>query len=100
MKKPLHISTRYRLGVASRCLAAGLGGYALASAAGSFIAFLMPGTPAHMAVGGMMVGFIVYVLAVIWAFACSSALKAWLGLGGTALALALADLGLYRMATL
>lgn len=53
-----------------------------------------------MAVGGMMVGFIVYVLAVIWAFACSNALKAWLGIGGTALALALADLGLYRMATL
>jgi hypothetical protein len=97
MKKPLHISTRYRLGVASRCLAACLGGYAVASAASSFVALLMPGAPAQTAIGAMMLGFVVYVGAVIWAFACRTALKAWLGIGGSTLVLALAALGLYRV---
>jgi hypothetical protein len=96
MKKPAPAPLRYRLGVFSRCLAASAGGYALASASSACIARLMPAAPAQAAVSGMMLGFVVYVLAILWVFACSSATRAWLGLGVLTLALALADLALYR----
>ncbi|WP_263262663.1 DUF3649 domain-containing protein [Pseudomonas sp. RIT-PI-S] len=98
MRKPAPLPLRYRLGVLSRCLAASLGGYALTSAASALLAGVLPTAPAQAAVSAMMLGFVVYVLAVLWAFACRSALKAWMGIGLSTLALALGDLALYRMA--
>jgi len=98
MKKPVPVPARYRLGVLSRCLAASLGGYALASAASVLLGSLLPGAPAQAAVAAMMLGLVIYAAAVIWVFACRSAAKAWLGIGGCALLLGLADLALYRVA--
>lgn len=100
MKKPVSVPLRYRLGVASRCLAASVGGYALASASSAFIAALVPAAPAQAAVSGMMLAFVLYVVAVLWVFACASATKAWLGVGASTLVLALASLGLSRVALL
>lgn len=98
MKKPVSVPLRYRLGVASRCLAASVGGYALASASSAFIAALVPASPAQAAVSGMMLGFVVYVAAVLWVFACASATKAWFGIAGCTLVLALGCLGLSPVA--
>jgi hypothetical protein len=98
MKKPDPVPVRYRLGVLSRCLAASIGGYALASASSAFVAALMPAAPAQAAVTAMMLGFVVYVITVLWVFACASATRAWLGAGVSSLLLALADLALYQAA--
>lgn len=98
MKKPAAVPLRYRLNVLSRCLAASIGGYALASASSAFIAGVMPAAPAQAAVTGMMLGFVVYVVAALWVFACSRAWRAWLGLGVSTLLLAVADAALYQAA--
>jgi Protein of unknown function (DUF3649) len=99
MKKPASVPLNYRLGVLSRCLAASLGGYALASAGSAFIGITLPGSKASAAVSGMMLGFVLYLVAVLWVFACRSARKAWLGLVVATLVLGVADLALYRMST-
>jgi hypothetical protein len=100
MKKPVSVPLRYRLGVVSRCLAASMGGYALASASSACIAALVPAAPAQAAASGMMLGLLVYVLAVLWVFACASAIKAWLGVVVGTLILALTSLWLSRVALL
>ena len=99
MKKPVSVPLGYRLGVFSRCLAASLGGYALASAGSAFIGAVLPGSKASAAVVGMMLGFVLYLIAVLWVFACRSAGKAWLGLMVATLVLGVVDLMLYRMNT-
>lgn len=79
----------YRLAVASRCLAALLGGYLLASMASVCITLLVPMTPVDAALIGMMLSFVFYLLAFIWCFACRTATRAWLGVLLPSLALAL-----------
>lgn len=69
----------YRLAVASRSLAALLGGYLLASLASVCITLLTPTAQVDAALTGMMLSFVVYLLAFIWCFACRSAWRAWLG---------------------
>ena len=69
----------YRLAVASRSLAALLGGYLLASLASVCITLLMPMAQVDAALTGMMLSFVVYLLAFIGCFACRSAWRAWLG---------------------
>ena len=83
----------------SRCVAAVLGGYALANA-------LSVAAVAIFAVGfngmarsdavlvAMPLSFVVYTGAVMWAFAARSACAAWLGLGVPAL---LAGLGAWAL---
>lgn len=99
MKKPAPVPARYRLGVLFRCLAASLGGYALTTAASAFVGAVWPSPPAQAAAGAMMLGLVIYVAATLWVFACRSAARAWLGIGAGTLVLALADIGLYRIAT-
>jgi len=69
----------YRLAVASRCLAALLGGYLLASMASVCIALLAPLPRVDATLIGLLLSFVFYLLAFIGCFACRSAWRAWLG---------------------
>jgi hypothetical protein len=83
---------RYRLGVASRALAAIVGGYALSALVATVSAIYFPGTRAEAAIFGILLSFVIYTLAVMWVFAVRSAWRAWLGLLLPSLPLALAVL--------
>ncbi|WP_409171290.1 DUF3649 domain-containing protein [Variovorax sp. H27-G14] len=83
-----------RWGVLSRCVAAAVGGYALATTLSAAIAALVAAGLGAMAradavLVAMQLSFVVYVGAVMWAFAARSAARAWLGLGLPALLSAL-----------
>ncbi len=82
----------YRLGVASRTLAAIVGGYALSALVATVLAIYFPGTRAEAAIFGMLTSFVTYTLAVMWVFAVRTALRAWLGLWLPSLPLAVAVL--------
>jgi hypothetical protein len=71
---------RRRLAILSRAVAAVVGGYALASVFAVACAVLPPGARADAVLAGMLSSFAIYVGAFLWAFAASSALRAWLGL--------------------
>ncbi|HDS1817042.1 DUF3649 domain-containing protein [Pseudomonas putida] len=77
----------YRLAVASRCLAAVLGGYLLASMASISIALLAPMPRVDATLTGLLLSFVFYLLAFIWCFACRSAWRAWFGVLGPSLVL-------------
>lgn len=76
--------TRYRWAVASRTIAAFGGGYVLSAAfAASLGLVLVHGfdQPRVDAVSwGSMLSFVMFCTAVLWAFACTSATKAWTGI--------------------
>lgn len=77
-------AARWRL--ASRCVAAALGGYALAStlpvALVALVALVAPATLARAdaALVALQLSFVVYTGAVVWAFAARSAALAWAAL--------------------
>lgn len=74
-------AARWRL--ASRCVAAALGGYALASTLPvALVALAAPATLARAdaALVALQLSFVVYTGAVVWAFAARSAALAWTGL--------------------
>lgn len=74
-------AARWRL--ASRCMAAALGGYALASTLPvALVALVAPATQARAdaALVALQLSFVVYTGAVVWAFAARSAALAWAGL--------------------
>ncbi|WP_223448054.1 MULTISPECIES: DUF3649 domain-containing protein [Pseudomonas] len=77
--KPRTLPVSYRLAVASRVLAAVFGGYLVASLASVSLSLWLPVARAEAVVIGMMTSFLVYLLAVIWCFACGSAWRAWFG---------------------
>lgn len=73
------VTVAYRLGVTSRALAAIFAGYLLASITSICVAQWLP-IPRAEAVGvGMMLSFLTYLVAVLWCFACRTALHAWVG---------------------
>jgi hypothetical protein len=83
-KKGEAVSVRWRLAVASRVLAALLGGYLLAALSsvclGQLLVMAFNASRAEATVLSMTLSFLVYLPAVLWCFACRSALRAWLGL--------------------
>ncbi|MFJ4348781.1 DUF3649 domain-containing protein [Pseudomonas sp. NPDC089401] len=81
----------YRLAVASRSLAALLGGYLLASLGSVCVALLLPMPKVDATIIGLLLSFVFYLLAFLWCFACRSAWRAWLGVLLPSLALALVD---------
>lgn len=89
----------YRLAVASRCLAAVLGGYLLASMASACIALLAPLSRVDATLIGLLLSFVFYLLAFIWCFACRSAWRAWLGMLLPSLLMAMASGIAYWMKT-
>lgn len=81
MKGKTHtLPVSYRLAVASRVLAALLGGYILSALASVSLTLWLPMARAEAVVTGMMSSFLVYLVAVLWCFACRSAWQAWFGL--------------------
>ncbi|MBZ9785214.1 DUF3649 domain-containing protein [Pseudomonas sp. REP124] len=80
----------YRLAVFSRVLAAVLGGYVITALSSVCLTLWVPMARAEAVVTGMMSSFLVYLLAVIWCFACRTAWRAWFGLMVPALILAAA----------
>lgn len=73
----LSADARYRLGVASRVLAAVFGGYALTSALASLIALLLPIQRAQAVMAASDMGFLFYVPILLWVFHTRSATRAW-----------------------
>jgi len=84
------------LDVLLRTVAALLGGYALAATATAFLALALPMARSQAVLTGMLTGIVLYACAALWAFATRSALRAWLGIGLPAAALAL---GAYLLRT-
>jgi hypothetical protein len=78
--KPSTHLVSYRLAVLSRVLAAVLGGYVVTALATVCLTLWVPMARADAAVTGMTSSFLVYLLAVLWCFACRTAWRAWLGL--------------------
>lgn len=68
------------IGVIARVIAALLGGYILASLSTIALTLALPIDRSEAALTGIMAGFVVYVGAVMWAFAASSAWRACTGL--------------------
>lgn len=78
------VGARYRWGVASRVLAAMVGGYAVTALLVSALARLLADglgvTPATSVFMSAMVAFLIYALLVMWVFRVNSATRAWRGL--------------------
>lgn len=78
------ISAGYRVAVASRALAAIVGGYALAAMATGCLSLALvhgAGLPrAEAVLTATLLSFLWYGVAVVWVFAVDSAWRAWLGL--------------------
>lgn len=77
----LNEDVRYRLGVASRAIAAIVGGYALAAASTAVLSLVLPLPRVDAVMTATLLSFTVYTCAVIWVFAARDALRAWLGIG-------------------
>lgn len=86
--KTRSLPVSYRLAVTSRVLAAVLGGYIVAALASVSLSLWVPMARVDAVVTGMMTSFLAYLGAVIWCFACRTALRAWLGLAVPSLILA------------
>ncbi|GAA5127761.1 DUF3649 domain-containing protein [Alloalcanivorax gelatiniphagus] len=83
-----------RLGVALRALFAVFGGYGLAAASATAMALWLPMTRADAVITGTLLSFLVYAVAVLWAFSARSVARAGAGiLIPAALCAALAWLG-------
>jgi hypothetical protein len=71
----------------NRIAAAIVGGYLFASSGGALLSALNgPGSDAML--GGALLGLALYAPAIIWAFATRSTTRAWAGLLGASLSLA------------
>ncbi|GFM53076.1 DUF3649 domain-containing protein [Pseudomonas capsici] len=77
--KATGVSVSYRLAVTSRVLAAIFAGYLLASVTSICVAQWLPVPRAEAVITGMMLSFLVYLVAVLWCFACRTAMQAWVG---------------------
>lgn len=75
---------RYRCAVVSRMFAAFAGGYVLSAAFAAAMGLLaargLGMAKADAVTLSTMLSFIVFAVAVLWAFACRSALRAWVGI--------------------
>ena len=70
----------YRLGVASRSVAAIVGGYVLAALVTMLLSVSLPMARSEAVMTATLLSFAIYTCAVMWVFATRSALRAWLGL--------------------
>ena len=73
-------TARYRWRVASRVLAAVVGGYALTSAVTVLLALLWPLPKAEAVLASSMLSFALYVGMLVWIFAARRLWVVWLGL--------------------
>lgn len=83
-------SLRTRLAVASRTVAALGGGYTVTSLLSLAIALLSRTAPREEAIAaGNTPAFLAFAACILWAFAASTATRAWLGIGAPSLVLGL-----------
>jgi len=82
------VPVSYRLAVASRVLAAVLGGYVLTSLVSICVALSLPMARSEAVLVSLMTSFVFYLLAILWCFACRSAGRAWAGMALPSLVLA------------
>ncbi|MGJ7527098.1 DUF3649 domain-containing protein [Variovorax sp. GB1P17] len=104
VRRPARVVTagvRYRLGVASRAVAAIAGGYGVAALSAAVLALCLPAAfgmaRSEAAMTGTLASFIVFALAVMWVFAARTAWRAWSGLAIAAVPLGLLLLLLIRI---
>lgn len=76
----LNEELQYRLGVASRAVAAILGGYAVTALATALLAVILPMVRIDAVLTATLLSFTVYTCAVLWVFAARSAFRAWVGI--------------------
>lgn len=74
------LTPSYRLSVASRAVAAILGGYALTALATIALAVFLPLSQAEASMTATLLSFVIYTCVVIWVFATRSAVRAWAGI--------------------
>lgn len=74
------LTSRYRLQVLSRIVAATVGGYALAAAATVLLTVLWPLPRSQAVLAANMLSFVWYTIAVMWVFSTKSATRAWVGM--------------------
>ncbi|MBP5856546.1 DUF3649 domain-containing protein [Marivibrio halodurans] len=67
------------LSVLSRVAAAALGGYACAAAVSVWVSHIVPAPRVEGVTTGLLIGFAVFVGAVVWVFAATTARRAWAG---------------------
>jgi len=91
MNDPDAVSLRYRLAVASRVLAATLGGYVLTAASTRLLSLVWPAPPAQAVMWASMLSFAIWAVAVLWVFAARSAWRAWWSLTAAMALVALAE---------
>ena len=81
------LTASYRLAVASRALAAIVGGYALTALATMALAIFLPMSRSEASMTATLLSFVIYTCAVLWVFATRSATRAWLGIVVSAIVL-------------
>lgn len=64
--------------VTSRVAAAALGGYALAYATTGWLSVILPLDKSEAVLTASMMSFVIYTAAILWAFAATSPIGAWL----------------------
>ena len=90
------LTASYRLAVASRALAAIIGGYALTALATTAFAIFLPLSRSEASMTATLLSFVIYTCAVLWVFATRSATRAWLGIVAPGVVLG-ALIGLQRL---
>jgi hypothetical protein len=93
----LNEGLQYRLGIASRAIAAILGGYAVTAITTALLSLGLPMARADAVMAATLLSFTVYTCAVLWVFAAHDALRAWIGIGVPTILMGLGLL-LYRCA--
>lgn len=81
------LTASYRLAVASRALAAIVGGYALTALATTALAIFLPLSRSEASMTATLLSFVIYTCVVLWVFATRSATRAWLGIVAPAVVL-------------
>lgn len=94
--RTLSPTTRYRVGMLSRILAASIGGYVLMNIVTVAFTFLLPVENYTAFLFSVQTSFLVYSITIIWVFTARTATKAWLGLLVLAVPLALIDWYFYK----
>jgi hypothetical protein len=74
------LTTSYRLAVASRAIAAILGGYVLSALATFALAIFLPMSKAEASMTATLLSFLIYTGVVLWVFATRTAGRAWAGI--------------------
>ena len=81
------LTASYCLAVASRALAAIIGGYALTALATTALAIFLPLSRSEASMTATLLAFVIYTCVVLWVFATRSATRAWLGIVATGVVL-------------